>query len=50
VGWIPKVKTKSVSFADPLISVVWSPAVVEEPEGEKSYNHAGELIPSDQAT
>jgi hypothetical protein len=38
VRWIPKVKTKSVSFADPLISAVWSPAVVEGPEGEESFN------------
>jgi hypothetical protein len=47
VRWIPKVKTKSVSFANPIISAVWSPAVVEEPEGEKSFNPVGDLKSGD---
>jgi hypothetical protein len=49
VRWIPKVKTKSVSFADPLISVVWSPAAIRELEGEKSLKPASRLSPGDLA-
>jgi hypothetical protein len=47
--WIPKVKTKSVSFADPLISAVWSPAVVEGPEEEESFYPSGDMKSGDHA-
>jgi hypothetical protein len=47
VRWIPKIKTKSVSFAGPLICVVWSPAAISEPEGEKSLKPASRSIPGD---
>jgi hypothetical protein len=46
--WIPKVKTKSVSFPDPLISVVWPSATVEELEGGKGVISADNLNPGDQ--
>ena len=48
--WIPKVKTKSVSFADPLISVVWPSAAVKELEGGKCVISADDLNPGDQTT
>jgi hypothetical protein len=46
--WIPKVKTKSVSFVDPLISVVWPPAAMEELEGGKGVILADDWNPGDQ--
>jgi hypothetical protein len=46
--WIPKVKAMSVSFADPLICVVWPPVGVEELEDENGVIPAGDLIPGDQ--
>jgi hypothetical protein len=49
VRWIPMVKTKSDSFVDPLISAVWSRAIVEGPEGEESFNPAGDMKSGDHA-
>jgi hypothetical protein len=46
--WIPKVKTKSVSFADPLISAVWPPAAMDELEGGKDVILADDWNPGDQ--
>jgi hypothetical protein len=42
--WIPKVKVRSVSFADPLISAVWPPIGVEELEDEIGAIPAGDSI------